>query len=802
MQTTTMDDPTLQLMQADLPAAVLAHLQAAPAANELDDGERRRQFELAVAARRDDAVRARRESGIEETWRACEEAYLGIDDENRADVLGPGWIKPPTMDGPLIRQGYANSSDGVRSTAYVLLTTRYVDAGAAKIGEITLPVDDRPFSLKPTPVPDLIAGKEDERPVADGGQVVMRPPSEIEALQGAQGPQPLRVKDLAADRLRQIEEAASKAESRIYDWLVEGGHASQMRRVIFDASRLGTGCLAGPVPQVSRTRSVTRQPDGSVAVDYIERTVPATRWVDVWNLFPDYPACGENIHDGSFVLERDFFSRAQLKALQQAPEEMGYDVAAIARVLKEGPDKCDLDETGFSSAKHSAESRNRPFTVWYYYGEITYDELALCNGHAAAAVVTDDGAGGRVAPDSVFAIVTLVNDTAIRVVVNPLDSGSFPYHVVNWRRRLGHWAGVGVAEQVRVPQRVVNATTRALLNNAGQAAGSQIVVDRGMVTPADGSWKLTPNKFWWKNADAAGRSMREAFELFQVPNQTPQLMQIVEYGFKLAEESSNIPLITQGQSGKTTPETFGGQVLQNNNANQLLRDVGFAFADQITDPLVRQCYEWLLLDPDVPADEKGDYKVDTSAAMAMIERAIQDQTIVQMGAMVGNPAFGIDPERWFAQMCRIKRLDPRDFQFTEDEKAKRDATPPPPPVPVAVAQIRAQTDQAVAQQRAQIEAMRVKRDIDRDNVFQEGQRDEMALRRELAMLDYSLRHNITLEQVKADLAGTAMKLNVQKELSQAALNAGANRGGPASPRAATPPTEPAGLAPAGQAYQR
>ena len=43
-----------------------------------------------------------------------------------------------------------------------------------------------------------------------------------------------------------------------------------------------------------------------------------------------------------------------------------------------------------------------------------------------------------------------------------------------------------------------------------------------------------------------------------------------------AEESTSIPLITQGQTGPTTPDTFGAAQLQNNNANQLLRSVGYA----------------------------------------------------------------------------------------------------------------------------------------------------------------------------------------------------------------------------------
>ena len=179
--------------------------------------------------------------------------------------------------------------------------------------------------------------------------------------------------------------------------------------------------------------------------------------------------------------------------------------------------------------------------------------------------------------DEVQAVVSLVNNRVIRAIRPVLESENLPFRVFNWRRRAGHWAGVGVAEQVKTPQKVVNAATRAMLNNAGMSAGSQVVGIMDGLIPADGSNKITPDKLWWLDPKSAAGidDVRKAFAAFEWPNKTPELMSIVEYGFKLFEEHSSIPLITQGQSGDTTPDTFSGQQLQDNNANQLLRDVGF-----------------------------------------------------------------------------------------------------------------------------------------------------------------------------------------------------------------------------------
>ena len=137
-----------------------------------------------IARLRDEAVQARRESGIEQTWLECEEAYLGIDDENRGEFAGARWAKPMNMEGPLRKE---NSSDGVKATAFIKLTARYVDAGSAKVCEIALPVDGKPFTLKATPVPEMAAAAEDNTPAE---QVTG------EAMPGPDG-QPVKVKDLA-----------------------------------------------------------------------------------------------------------------------------------------------------------------------------------------------------------------------------------------------------------------------------------------------------------------------------------------------------------------------------------------------------------------------------------------------------------------------------------------------------------------------------------------------------------------------------------------------------------------------------
>lgn len=682
-----------------------------------------------LVSKRTEAIAARKASGIEEVWMICEESYIGIDDANRAEFANAKWAKPTSMEGP-VTTNYTKQ-DNTRSSAFVRLTSRYVDAGSAKLSEILLPIDDKAFAFSPTPVPDLVKGKDDMRPVnGPDGQPMYRDqtPDEIAnaAMQQAQGSQPpapppgspppaaapaqpnpppqgmppsgaaatppapqkvqMTVADFAKAQWEAAEDAAEKAETRIYDWMIECNSAAETRKVVFDASRIGVGVLKGPVPDIQKSQALTKDGD-AVALEMVEKIVPIVKWIDPWNFFPD-GACGEDIRNGDYTFERDHITSKTLKELKK---QKGYIADAIDTVIKQGPGKCNEE----SDNPNDPPNKNR-FEIWYWYGTLSMDDMQKLNANAVKNMPDDQ--------EDVYAIVTMVNDTVIRATINPMDSGTFPYHVFPWSRRPASWAGVGIAEQVSMPQRMVNASTRALLNNAGVSAGAQVIIDRLNLTPADGNWNLTPNKIWYNLDGMPIEDVSKVFAMIEFPNVGEQLMNVINYAFKLAEEQSNIPLIAQGQIATDLPKTLGAAQLLDSNANTLLRNIGYSYDDHITEPVVRAFYEWLLLDDEVPDDEKGDFKINAHGSSALVERAIQSQNLAQIGALSLQPAYEVDPAKWMSEWLRSLRFDPRKMQYTEEQIAQRQAAPPPPPVQVQVAQLNAQSRQSLAQTQAQSDA--------------------------------------------------------------------------------------------------
>ena len=761
-----------------------------------------------IADKRDAAVKAREASGIEAVWTSAEEAYAGIDDNNRSTSTGSQqWRKPTASSGPLTRG--TNKADESRSTAYVRLTTRYVDMASAKVKEKALPIDDKPFGLKPTPVPEPVAGDIDPAATA-------QPVAPVAPAHPGQPPSPVApVADAAKQAMSLALVAAEKSADRIYDWWIASNFATHIRRVIDDSARIGVGVLKGPFPTNRKDKAFALKKDDTGkmvgALEMVDTTQPGLIAVDPWNFFPA-GNCGENIHDGDHVFERGYLSESKLLGLKNQKGLLGesvYLADQIDIVVSQGPDKCKENRD-----PRSPEAKKNLYEVWYFTGQMSRKDMI-----ALKAVGAED------LPDEVmdcFALVTLVNDTVIQAQFNPLEkSGHFPYRTFPWARRAGSWAGVGVAEQCSLPQAMANAGTRSWLNNAGVSAGAQVLIDLSKIYSLDGSNIIGGGvKLWGTLPEATGVDLRQAMATFEIPNMGKELKEIIDYAFKLAEELTNIPLVSQGQTGKDDPQTFGQAELQNSNANTLLRQIADNI-DTMVKEMVDDFYEWLLLDPDVPDSEKGDFDILASGCSAMVEKSIQEQTLLAMGPMTLNPAYGLSPARWAEQYAKSKRMNPELLQYTDEEKAKMQSQPPPEAPAVTAAKINAgakihgiemQAHAQLAQVQAeaaheqqlltqggttphmasasaqiekerirsaaalQVEASRSHAEEARANkeleiATQNGQfkLEELRLQKELALLEYANKNQLTLMQVKADLAKSAMDNQTKKELAATEL---------------------------------
>lgn len=735
----------------------------------------------AIAEKRSEAIAARAASGIEQQWQEDEEYYEGIDEANRHEsaFAEPGEAMP--------------SNVATASTIFLNITGPYCDAASASLADMLLPTDDSAWHITNTPVPELIPFAEGKIPPNVQGQI------EQEANQYSQDPAQVQARiqqtsgkliDEAKQMLDQAKEKAEKAQKRIEDWHVECQYHAEVRKVIEDAGKVGSGVLKGPVP--AHRRQIAYKDGALVIQDEIK---PVSKRVDYRNFFPD-GGCGDSIHSGSYVFERDDITTKQLRELIGTP---GYEESQILAVLEEGPTEAQKEY----ASPEDMERRDTKslYEIWYYYGDLEKDDL-----EAAGCECEED-------QETVPAQIVMVNNRVIKGAVNPLDTGEFPYDVMIWKKRNGSPWGTGNAHLIRTPQRMINGAGRNLMDNAGLAGGPMWAFKQGIVEPIDGVVELSPRKGWKVNEDADIEDVSKAFTYFKLDMMVSELQAIIYLGLKMAEDVTGLPMIMQGQMGAQKLDTLGQTQLLNNNANIVRRRIARLFDDLVTEPHVRRYYAYLLQYGE--DDEKGEFIIDARGSSNLVERAAQKEKALELLQLAQNPVFGIDPKKAAKEVLRSEKYDPKAFEFDDEEwqqivakMAAPEANDPRQAIAemnsqlkMEIEKLKADKDVSITDKKIQhekelksadiqsderIAAMKV--EIDKAVTLFEGD-----LKKQLAEMEYQGDKDLQFDKLKTQLNETVMRLTTQKELS--GMNALAKN----MPK---PPTEPAGRAPVGRSYQQ
>lgn len=733
-----------------------------------DSVERYTRLTKMVSERRDEAVKAKTESGAITRMEEDLAYYNGEDDISE---VAAAYTKSRSETG-----GLTANSRGVTSvdcTEFFNITRPFVDAATARMGDILLPAGDWNFGIRATPIPDIELHKTSTTPVTtEDGQPVMNPET------GEQ----LVVSDFLREEIIDAELKVKRAEMRIRDQLIETNYHSESRKVIEDAGKLGVGILKGPVAKRVKTVSKTSE-KGTLKIEY--NVVPASERIDPFNFFPD-PYCGDDIRDAQYVLERDSLTARQLMELK---DSQGYLEEQIEKVLDEGPGKCNYSEAGDRIHEKVTKDSDR-FEIWYYIGDIKLSDLAVLDENVEPSDET-----------YVSASIAMVNDTIIKGNLNPFgQAGDIPYDVFQWQRKPGSiWGNGGVARQGRVPQKMMLAACRALMDNMSLSAGPMMAIDRSALIPANGSWRLHRNKIFYTRENAAVKSVADAITTMNVPSMQEELTGIIQLALKHMEDATGVTFLLQGQQG-AAPDTVGGMQLVHQNATAFLRRTARLYDEGVTEPHIRRYYEYHIRNGDIK--EIGDVRIEATGSSALVEREVQMMQMQQILQMAVDPTFGLSKKKVAAEMLRLWKYDPYKFSMDAQEIQELQAQEPPPDPTIEAARIRTEGELQVAQIKTDAQLQKIEKDTDRDLLYAQGveQRNQMThelriaelqLKRDLAILEYANSKDMQLEDIKAKLASDSMKLQVQKELS--AVNK-------ESPSIISPVAEPKGRAPDGKSF--
>ena len=557
---------------------------------ERDMGERLKVFGTRLRAKADDQVKRR--FSIEERWLDDLRQFNGQYDKTTAATLA--------------------ASGG--SKLFVNITRNKVNAAEARLIDILFPTDDRNWGIQPTPVPYLTKLAKDQEPVnnEDGSPFVTE--------KGVQ----VQNRDVAQSVMEEARERSTAMQDEIDDQLTETSYNSVNRDMVHDAVLYGTGILKGPVI-LGKTRqkwSEVADEQGQVAqvMEVIDDLKPGAERVDPWDFFPDMHA--RKIDDAEFIFQRHYMSK---KALRELADKPGFLRSQIAEVLRQDTDNTQtathLQEMQAMSGITSLD--NGRFEVWEYHGPVEKEDLIACGCDVDEDDVFSDYSG----------VVWFSEGHVLKAVINPADTGEMPYSVFNWEKDDTTLFGVGIPYLMRSSQKVLNATWRMLMDNAGLSVGPQTVINSHVVRPADGNWRLTPHKIW--ELTEKNGNVNNVFGSFEINSHMTELISLFEYARKIADEETALPQIAQGEQGSAT-DTASGMSMLMNSANTMLRRVVKNYDDDITRPFIKRMYDWNMQFGEKEAI-KGDFSVDARGTSSLLVKEQQAANLMALMNSASSP---------------------------------------------------------------------------------------------------------------------------------------------------------------------
>jgi hypothetical protein len=728
------------------------------AADEVRRQEAMQQLGATFAKQRDEWIAARRASGWDKRIAEDLDQYHAKDNNARQAAA--------MMES--VEQGFPvtqNHSRAARSTVYIGLTRQKSNAAEARLSDILLPTDENNWGVQPTPKPELARMMLNHEPAVDpetGGPLMLDVP---DPQTGEPVKTEVKKSDVAMAAETVAREASKNMEREIEDQLTECDYNAETRKVLHDGAVMGTGVIKGPIT-MNRTRKSWQPitgPDGKPAVNpetgstvyemvFVEEKKPASYHVDPRFVWED-PDCGDDVQNGKGIYELEHKTRKKVRELFKQP---GYLKDQLAQVLEEGPQRSPaLVELTAENQRGTPYEKNT-FDVWTYTGEMDPEDLRLCG----CDVPEDE-------EDGVSGCIVMINDTVVKAYLNPIESGDLPYDFYPWEKVNDSPRGYGVPYLMRSPQRVINAAWRMMMDNAAICAGPQIIVKKGKIEPEDRTWTLYARKVWIFNG-TEGESVTDAFTQVEFNMHQAELSAIIQLGIQLADAETSTPMITQGEQG-SAPETVGGMQMLLNSANVVLRRLVKQFDDYVTKRHIRRYYDYNMAYSEDDSI-KGDFSVDARGSSALLVRDIQNQAFTNLLAAGSNPTYAmfIDQKKLFEKALQAQHVQPQDIMKTDaqiksDMEAASKNAPQDPRVQVAMIRAQSESQTAEALNAAKESEIALRREIAVSN--DAAKLMELQLKRDLAMLQYAETQKLTLMQVKAQLAETAINNRTKAELA-------------------------------------
>lgn len=547
---------------------------------------------------------------------------------------------------------------GISEDIYVPLSSVKNRAAKAMLVDIFQAAGDWPFTLRPTPEPEVPEQVEEE-----ALESVRNDIDKIYDGLSATGIKtlPQKAKNILDsvifhafntryDEIQHRKEEfarqrAKRMEKKIQDYFTEGGFIDAFQEYVNYICVYGTGLILGPIPRVMPVNECkTDKKTGVVKYQRVYRRIPTYEAVNPMDCYPAPDA--KSVDDGPLCIRIKYTANELSQYVESVKisnneKADGWLVATVRALLDRYPrGGCKIDSEPYDPIRRVQEKN----------GIEDPNDCTLEGIRCFASVrgsdliefgVTKNRDGSKIGWSKFYQVETIVIGGFVvycRIlddrIGRPVVKGVF-YELP------GSWWGESIADKVALCQNVMNNAIKSLMQNMAAASGPMYWInDVARLSDKDGTGlKIRPHKMWAFQSSMMGNS-GAPMGVIDVPSNASELLAVWEKMKTQADDDSGIPAYTYGQASGSSGamRTAQGLAIFTEAASRGMKMVISTTDRLVTRALVKKTADYILL-YDNNLELKGDCEVLPAGVMGKILRAQQDQQRLQLFNMVISNQF-------------------------------------------------------------------------------------------------------------------------------------------------------------------
>lgn len=509
--------------------------------------------------------------------------------------------------------------DDIGVDAHVNLSAMKAGVVQSYLAESLIQAGQLPWTIQPTPVPDL----------SDSGELMVAQSVQQSVEQGFRGDLRSLVYSLKSEAARkELEHAQDIADNMmklITDQCAEGGWNRAMFGFINNFCVYPYAVLAGPIP----TRRVRMQWSGETLRPKYE-TFYEFKSISPWDFWwsPDSP----DTQRGTGIFIRQRWTRQQLLDAAKMTSYIGEN---IIKVL----DDANRNDFRYHWISNNPEQTDSQVLSWRD-NDTTIDVL-IHWGYFSGRELTKYGIPGLEDDEFYNAMVTMCGRHIIQVLVekNP-TLNKRPVFTASFYTTQDRIPGESIPQRLRDVERCYETCLRYLISNAYYGSAPITEADYARVSKFmsdEDIGRIIPGSMYFSEPELGNAT--PAFKYYSLPNNMAAFQNALVYFMDLADRVTNIPAALHGTAqGSGANRTFRGAAMLQSNAVKAIQSAVFNIDEFVYKPLGELLYNYNMV---YSKDQtvKGDCKIMARGVTALLQKETDRQNsyeILQMVASAGQ----------------------------------------------------------------------------------------------------------------------------------------------------------------------